>query len=224
MASTIALQMARPRPLWPSRERGFVGAIETLDTCGRSSAEMPRPVSATVTRAAPGSARVATRTRRGPVVVDGIGQEVGDDPAETVGVPQRLGGREVGVDLEPRSRASGRTRLDAGAGSFREIEVAAVDGFLAGVIAGNFQQRLGQAPHLLSGVKTDTDRFAVFDRAAFAGEGGLRLGNEDGDGRAEFVRGVVVNCFCWAKAASSRAKVEFSTLANRRVHCRCQRH
>src|SRR2546427_391079 len=81
-------------------------------------------------------------------------------------------------------------RPAAGERVLRQVEVFAGDLFLAGVKAGQFEQRLGEAPHLLGGVQAGFDRFAVFAGAAFAREGCLGFGDDNGQRRAEFVGGI----------------------------------
>src|SRR3989442_11235188 len=70
------------------------------------------------------------------------------------------------------------------------MDVFALDLFLTGVKASQFEQRLGEPPHLLGGVQAGFDRFAVFAGAAFSREGCLGLGDDDGKRRAELVGGI----------------------------------
>src|SRR5262249_29575150 len=61
---------------------------------------------------------------------------------------------------------------------------------LGGVEARQVEQGIGEAPHLLRGFQAGADRFAVFGLASRSREGGLRLGNDDSQGCAQFVRSV----------------------------------
>ena len=62
--------------------------------------------------------------------------------------------------------------------------------FLAGVEPGEFEQRLGELAHGLGGLEAGAEGLAVFGGGTFAGEGGLGLGDHDGERGAQFMGGV----------------------------------
>src|SRR6266536_2209150 len=86
------------------------------------------------------------------VVVDGIGEKVGDELAEAVGVAESLCGAEVAVDFDAALFGKWADASDTDARVVRQIDSAAADGFLVGIEACELEQRFGEPPHLLGGV------------------------------------------------------------------------
>ena len=84
----------------------------------------------------------------------------------------------------------GTQEFDGFAGDPVQVARLAGGGGFAGVEPGQRQQRFGEPAHALGGALAGGQAFAVFGGGAFAGEGSLRLREHDGDGRAQFVRGV----------------------------------
>jgi hypothetical protein len=85
-ASTMALEIARPRPALPPGAR-FVGAKNRRNTRGKFSAAIPCPVSLTVSTARPFCDSSFTRTSPlGLVVLNRVGQQIRDDLREPFGI------------------------------------------------------------------------------------------------------------------------------------------
>src|SRR5439155_7318938 len=97
---------------------------------------------------------------------------------------------EAGLNLNVTFLAEGTNAIDADVSDLGEVHWLAPELFFAAVEPGEIEQRLDQAAHLLGRIQASFEAFAVFGRAAFAGEARLNLRDDDAEGRAEFVRGV----------------------------------
>src|SRR5881394_699896 len=142
-----------------SRARArFVGAIKPLEDMrevfGRDALA---GVGDRHDRGAVFAARADAYFTVGFVVVDGVGKEVRDHLAQALSVAAGLSGPEVTVDLDAALLCEGTDAFDACAAVLRQVEVFALDLLLAGVKSGQFEQRLGEAPHLLGGVQAGFD-------------------------------------------------------------------
>ncbi len=145
----------------------------------------------TVSVAMPLSRSVVTRTSPPSlVVVNGVGEEVGDDLCEAFGVAVANGGGEIGVDVDTACGGERADEFDAVGGEHGKVAFIAAQRFLAGVEAGQFEERFDEPAHALRGALAGLEGFAVFLVRAFAGEPVLRVGEHHRDGRAQFVRGV----------------------------------
>lgn len=114
------------------------------------------------------------------IELDGVGEEVGDDLGNAVGVAESRSGRQVGGDGDGLFLGEGSDQINAGIGNFVELEGTGFEHLLSCVETGELHERLGEPPHLLSGLKADLDRFAVFGGGPFAGKGGLGFRDQDG--------------------------------------------
>lgn len=124
------------------------------------------------------------------IVVDGVGEEVGDDLADAAGVAVDLRGGEVGVDGDVFGGGDGLEEVDGFAGGGGEVEGLEIHALGAGVEPGELEERFGEVAHALGGALAGFEGGAIIVGGAFAGEGGLGLREDDGEGSAEFVRGV----------------------------------
>jgi|GEM_PF-6835432 len=69
------------------------------------------------------------------VVVDGIGEKIGDELAKAVGVAESFGGAEVAADFDAPLFRKRADASDTDARVFRQIDSAAANGLLAGIEA-----------------------------------------------------------------------------------------
>ena len=119
-----------------------------------------------------------------------VRQKVRDHLRQTFGVAKDFRRREVAKNLQP---VRGRERNDEFHAIFDDggqVNFSTVQIFLPGVEARKFEQRIGEPPHLLRDVQTGGEGLLVFGCRAFAGQRGLRLGNQHRQRRAQLVGGV----------------------------------
>ena len=79
------------------------------------------------------------------VVMDGVGQEVADDPTDAFRVTVAFGGRQGAVNLNPAFGGQRTEEFDALAGFLPEVETAALQAFVASVESREGQEGLGQS-------------------------------------------------------------------------------
>ena len=87
--------------------------------------------------------------------MDGIGEKIGDELAQAIGIAASLSGAEVAVNIDAALFGQRSDAPHTEAGVFRQIDSAAADLFLAGIEARELEQRFGKPSHLLGGVQTN---------------------------------------------------------------------
>ena len=93
----------QPEPEPPAdRVRAGSARKKGSNTCGRCSAAMPTPVSLTTISACSGDSRTSIRTRpASTLVLDGVGDDVGQRAQETVAISLAAGRRGCDTHGEP---------------------------------------------------------------------------------------------------------------------------
>ncbi len=109
---------------------------------------------------------------------------------EALGVAPARGRGKIGVDLDAARTCQWADEFDAVRGDPREIAFVAAHRLLACVEASEFEQRLDKPTHRLRGSLDGLEGLTLLLAQALAGEAVLRVGEHDGGGRAQFVRGV----------------------------------
>ena len=92
------------------------------------------------------------------VVVDGIGEKIGDELAKAVGVAESLSGAEVAVNFDATLFGKRADASDTDARAFRQIDSAPAYGFLAGIEARELEQGFGE-PSSFAGRRPGKPRY-----------------------------------------------------------------
>ena len=124
------------------------------------------------------------------VVFDGVAEEVEEGLAHALGIEGKAGWFEVGDEVDLAFVGEGTDEVEDFAGELGEVVVFAVEVEFAGVDAGEFEEGIDKGAHVLGGINAGLEGVLIFFGGAFATEGELCFGKDDGDGSAHFVRGI----------------------------------
>ena len=109
---------------------------------------------------------------------------------EAAGIAGDFNGGQFGGQLETGRLGHGADQLDTFCDSSGKVEGLTLQGLLAGVVAGEFEEGFDKAAHALGSALAGFDGLLVIFGGAFASQGHLGLGEDDGDRRAQFVGGI----------------------------------
>ena len=187
----MALEIARPRPALPAPVRDLSRAIKSLEHVRQIFAGNSLPGVAhrqhgqTVLRF-----QFHAHFAVWPVVLNGIGQQIGDDLRQPFGVAGDFQRRQLAMNFYAAFVRQRLHQFDAIGNRFGKSNAQPLQTLLPGVEPRQFQQRFNQFPHPLRRALAGFDGllYSAASRSRF--KRGLRLREHHRNRRAQFVRGI----------------------------------